>query len=146
MDVVITNASENDLPIIEQWARSFDLDCEEIFFKQFIVAKKNNTIVGFGRLRNYPECTELATLGVIPEERNKGIGTAIVNELIKTGPSEIFVTCVIPHFFSRLGFRAVKKYPCVLQKKVEFCKCYNFKEEEIFVMKIELPKTNSKYL
>ena len=106
-------------------------------WKQFVVAKHNDAIIGFGRLRSYPDCTEIATVGVIPEERNKGVGTAIVKELIQSGPSEIFVACVTPNFFGKLGFQAVKQYPSILQKKVDFCKLYGFKNEQIFVMKIE---------
>lgn len=136
-------ADEGDMPIIEQLAKSFDLDCEGLSWKQFTVVKNNNAIIGFGRLRNYPDpentgtgCTEAATIGVIPEERNKGIGTAIVKELIRLGPAEIFVVCVIPNFFSRLGFETVKQYPSALQKKVDFCKLYDFSDEQIFVMRI----------
>ncbi len=143
IDVLVSPACEKDLPVIVQLAKSFDLDCEDLSWEQFIIAKSDDAIVGFGRLRDYPDpensgagCTEVATVGVIHEERNKGIGTSIVNKLIQTGPKEIFVTCVIPNFFSRLGFEAVKQYPTVLQKKVDFCKLYDFCDEQIFVMKM----------
>ena len=136
-NITIAPASEEDLPVIELLAKSFDLDCEEILAKQFLVAKKNNVIVGFGRLRTFASCTELATIGIVHEMRNHGIGSAIINELIRIGPSEIFVTCVIPDYFKKFGAKPVKKYPAVLQKKVDFCKLYDFKEESIFVMKLE---------
>lgn len=134
-DVLVSPASEKDMPVIEHLAKSFDLDCEDLSWKQFVVAKNNDAIIGFGRLRSYPDCTEVATVGVVPEERNKGVGTAIVNKLIQIGPKEIFVTCVIPNFFSRLGFETVKQYPSVLQKKVDFCKLYDFRDAQIFVMR-----------
>ncbi len=136
MNATIVPASEKDMPVIERLAKSFDLDWEDISWKQFLVAKRENEIIGFGRLRIYSDCTEVATVGVIQPERNKGVGTSIVKELISIGPKEIFVTCVIPNFFSRVGFKTVKQYPSVLRKKVDFCKLYNFTEEEIFVMKI----------
>lgn len=131
----IEPASGRDFAEIERLARSFDLDWEEASPVQFLVAKKENQIVGFGRLRIYETCAEIATVGVIHPERNKGVGTALVNELVRTGPEEVFVTCVIPRFFARIGFKAVKQYPAVLQKKVDFCKVYDFTEEQIFVMK-----------
>ncbi|MBI3500727.1 MAG: GNAT family N-acetyltransferase [Bacteroidetes bacterium] len=133
--ILIRSAAEKELPVIERLARSFDLDWENVSWKQFLVAMKGNRIIGFGRLRSYEKFSEVATVGVIPEERNKGIGSSIVKELLRLEPKEIFVTCVIPHFFERLGFTPVKQYPPVLQKKVDFCKCYNFSEEEIFVMR-----------
>lgn len=134
--VSIEAAGLSDGEKVKQLAMSFDLDCEDFSIHQFYVAKSNTEIVGFGRLRKYSSCTEVATVGVIPEERYKGIGTAIVNELIKSGPKELFVTCVIPHFFERIGFETVKHYPEVLRKKVNFCKLYDFTEDQIFVMKI----------
>lgn len=130
-------ATEKDMLAIERLARSFDLDLEEASWNQFIIAEKEGEIVGFGRLREYSDCTEIATVGVIHPERNKGIGSSIVNELIRKGPKEIYITCVIPGFFSRLGFQPVRQYPSVLRKKVDFCKLYNFTEEQVFVMKRE---------
>lgn len=143
MKIAITPAQEKDSEQIFHLAKSFDLDCEEFSWKQFLVARNNGSIIGIGRLREYEECIEVATVGVIPEERNKGIGTAIVNELVKIGPPEIYVSCVIPDFFSRFGFQPLKKFPSVLQKKIDFCKLYGFKDEEIFVMKIEKEETES---
>ena len=141
MDVKILPVSETDFSDIEKLAKSFDLDWEDVSREQFLVAKKMNSIVGFGRLRRHPECAEAATIGVIHPERSKGVGTSIVNELLRMGPKEIYVTCVIPEFFSRFGFQTVKQYPSVLQKKVDFCKCYNFTDEQIFVMKFVRQET-----
>ena len=137
MNTQITPAIETDLDQVLFLAKSFDLDLNDCLLQQFVVAKKKETIIGFGRLRSYPQCTEVATVGVIPEERNKGIGTAIVRELIRLGPAEVYVTCVIPNFFRTLGFETLKQYPPVLQKKVDFCKLYDFSDEHIFVMKLE---------
>jgi N-acetylglutamate synthase-like GNAT family acetyltransferase len=134
-NIKITPAHKSDMLVIEQLASTFDLDRENISNEQFLVAKRNEKIIGFGRLRKYPECTELATVGVIEEERKNGVGTLVIKELIQYGPPEIFVTCVIPDFFNKLGFQMVKQYPWVLQKKVDFCKSYNFNEDQIFVMK-----------
>jgi len=137
MNTTILPADETDLHEIIFLAKSLDLDLEDILWQQFVVAKKKGGVIGFGRLRNYSQCTEVATVGVTPKERNKGIGTSIVKELIRIAPSEIFVTCVIPGFFRKFGFDTVKQYPSVLQKKVDFCKLYDFSDEQIFVMKLK---------
>jgi N-acetylglutamate synthase-like GNAT family acetyltransferase len=136
-EVKIHPASEKEMETVMRLAKSFDLDLEDVYWKQFVVAKKEkeNEIIGFGRLRKYDACVEVATVGVIQPERNKGVGTSIVKDLMERGPKEIYVTCVIPNFFSRLGFEAVKQYPAVLQKKVDFCKLYDFTDEQIFVMR-----------
>src|ERR1051325_6344223 len=102
-EVIIKSASENEFETVLRLANSMDLDVEDISCQQFVTAKKENEIIGFGRIRRYPDCTEIATVGVIQPERNKGVGTSIVKELMKGCPKEIYVTCVIPNFFSRLG-------------------------------------------
>ena len=142
-EFVFQAASQKDLPIIENLAKKLDLDCENLDWTQFIIVKRADKIIGFGRLRKYnsnssqpEECFEIATVGVIAEERKSGIGSIIVKELIKKGPRDIFITCVIPDFFKKLGFHLVKQYPSVLQKKVDFCKSYDFKDDQIFVMKL----------
>ena len=132
----IVSALETDMPVIQQLAKAFDLDCEDLSWGQFVLAKRADKIIGFGRLRQYPDCTEVATVGVISEEQKNGVGTLIVKELIRRGPAEIFVTCVIPDFFNKIGFQMVKQYPAVLRKKVDFCKSYDFSEEQVFVMRI----------
>jgi N-acetylglutamate synthase-like GNAT family acetyltransferase len=134
--ILTIGAAEQDMPIIEKFAQKLDLDCENFHYKEFIKAQKEGQLIGFGRLRKYSNCTELATLGVLLTERKKGVGSAIVSKLIEIGPKEIFVTCVIPDFFKKVGFIQVKEYPAVLQKKIDFCKCYGYKTEEVFVMKL----------
>lgn len=135
-NIRIEPTSDAEMLIIEPLAKNFDLDCDDLSAHQFVTAKKNGVTIGFGRLRKYPGCAEIATVGVLIEEQKKGVGTLIVKELIRTGPPVIFITCVIPEFFSKLGFQLVKQYPVVLQKKVDFCKSYNFNDDQVFVMKI----------
>ncbi|HET7819062.1 MAG TPA: GNAT family N-acetyltransferase [Bacteroidia bacterium] len=136
--ILIIPATAQDMPIIEKFAKKFDLDCENLHYEEFIKAQKagEDQLIGFGRLRRYPNCTELATLGVLSNERKKGVGLAVVTKLVEIGPKEIFVTSVIPDFFKKVGFIQVKEYPTVLQKKINFCKCYGYREEEVFVMKL----------
>jgi N-acetylglutamate synthase-like GNAT family acetyltransferase len=137
MNPRIVAASEADFSVIEQLAKSLDLDWEEVSWDQFVVAKQGSNIIGFGRVRKYADCAEIATVGVAPQQRKKRVGQQLMEKLIQLSPSEVFVTCVIPDFFSRFGFKPVKQYPPVLQKKVDFCKSYHFCDEQIFVMKLE---------
>ena len=135
--IKVRPAVSSDMPVIEQLAKGFDLDCDDLSVNQFAVAVRDGNILGFGRIREYPGCAEIATVGVIPEEQKKGFGSLVVNELIRIGPPQLFVTCVIPAFFSKFGFESVKQYPSVLRKKVDFCSSYGFCEEDIFVMSLK---------
>ena len=134
--VNIVPANESEIVEIQQLATQLDLDLEDTNWTQFVVAKKAEKVIGFGRLRKYPECTEIATVGVIVGEQKRGVGSLVVKELIRLGPSEIYVTCVIPDFFKKFGFEMVKQYPPVLQKKVDFCISYDFRPEQVFVMNL----------
>ena len=67
--ITINPALQKEFRVIEHLAKSFDLDCEDVSWKQVLVAKREENIIGFGRLRNYSECTEVATIGVIHSER-----------------------------------------------------------------------------
>lgn len=133
--IFVREALETDFPRILEMARSYDLDLEDVSYSQFLVAVQEETIVGFGRLRQYPGCVELATVGVEPSERSKGVGGLVVQELIRRGPEVLYVTCVIPGYFKNFGFEEVKEYPSVLRKKVDFCKSYDYREDQVFVMK-----------
>lgn len=143
-EISVSKASVEDIQDIEKFAKNLNLDCEDLNYMDFIKAKRDNSIIGFGRLRRYSNCTELATLGVLPEERKNGIGSMIVTKLIDDGPQDIYITCVIPDFFKRFGFIQVNKYPEILKKKIDFCKCYDYKDDEVFVMKLTKKISNHK--
>lgn len=129
-------AIEADIIAIQKLSSELDLDCEDFSYEQFVVVKKEESLIGIGRLRRYAACTELATLGITPKLQKQGIGRLLVSKLIEVGPNEIFVTCVIPTFFLKFGFQQVKNYPLILQKKVDFCKSFDYSDGEVFVMKI----------
>ena len=86
--ISVRPALETDFSRILEMARSYDLDLEDVSFIQFVVAVQGDTIIGFGRLRQYPDCVELATVGVEPSERSKGVGGLVVRELIRRGVVE----------------------------------------------------------
>ncbi len=137
MNIIISRVNELDFQKVELLAKQLELDWEDASCGQFLVAKEDESIVGFGRVRAYPNCSEIATVGVIKEKQNKGIGLLLMKALINISPNEVFVTCVIPNFFKQLGFIHTKQYPPILQKKVDFCKSYNFCDNQVFVMQLK---------
>jgi N-acetylglutamate synthase-like GNAT family acetyltransferase len=133
--MIVRSAKAEEMEEIISKAGALDLDLSEARYDQFVVACNDTQIVGFGRLRTYPSCMEVATVGVVQAEQHKGIGSVVVAELLKRAGKEVFVTSVIPGYFSRFGFRPVKDFPEVLMKKLDFCRSFGFHSEEIFVMK-----------
>jgi N-acetylglutamate synthase-like GNAT family acetyltransferase len=113
-------AKESDMPSIRTHIERFQLDNENMSFEQFIVAEKGSSIIGFGRIKHYKSCYELACLGVLEPYRNQGIGTAIVKKMMEVFPdNEIWITTDIPKYFERFGFELAKDAPQEIKDKIK---------------------------
>lgn len=99
----------------------FELDNRDLKKEQFIVALRDNELLGFGRLREHTDCLELCSLGVVASYRRQGIGKAIVAKLIENFSKNIYLVCIIPDFFIPFGFQKVKTFPISIQNKIEYC-------------------------
>lgn len=133
--ITISRANDADFKLLVQFISEFELDNRTIFCEQFLVGKINNTIVGFGRIRVYNECEELCSLGVIEDERMKGIGKELSIALVKQSTKPLYLVCIIPQFFEPLGFNIVTEYPKELQNKLDYCTNELVVKERYVVMK-----------
>jgi len=106
---------------IKTYIHQFSLDNRCLSPEQFLVAKNKQQIVGFGRIRKHTQCYELCSLGVIEPERNNGIGKELTNELIKISGQPLYLVCIIPNYFSALGFEIVTEYPPEIAEKLSYC-------------------------
>ncbi|GIV26360.1 MAG: hypothetical protein KatS3mg027_0174 [Bacteroidia bacterium] len=103
------------------------LDNRCLEYKQFLVAiHSNNDVLGFGRIREYPDCSEICSVGVFEAYRNQGIGKSIVKKLIeeflKRNDKPIYVITVIPKFFEKLNFKVINEpFPKAIQEKLDYC-------------------------
>jgi N-acetylglutamate synthase-like GNAT family acetyltransferase len=107
---------------IKQHIHEFELDDRNLQQHEFIAAFREEELLGFGRLRQYSDCIELSSLGVITKHRKKGIGKKIVETLIKQTKQPIHLVCVIPKFFNPFGFEIINKFPTAIQDKLEYCR------------------------
>jgi N-acetylglutamate synthase-like GNAT family acetyltransferase len=121
MQLSFKTPTDKEFLQICKFIHEFELDDRILLQHQFIVAFRNEELVGFGRLREHPDCIELCSLGVITEHRRQGIGKAIVAELLRKAPANLFLVCIIPEFFSPFGFRIVNEYPAPIKNKLEYC-------------------------
>lgn len=113
--------AQNEFLQIRNYIRQFELDDRNLKQEEFTAAFRENELVGFGRLRQHSDCTELCSLGVVTQYRRKGIGKAIVKELIKRSEKNIHLVCIIPEFFSPFGFKTVENFPSSIQDKIDYC-------------------------
>jgi threonine dehydratase len=117
-DIDFTPATAEDLPFISETAERMKLDAAELAPEQFITVRRDGDIIGFGRIRPYKETFELATLAVVEEERDRGLGEAISRELIRRFPQdEVFVVTDVVDYWERLGFIRTDLLPTELETK-----------------------------
>ncbi len=134
MEICTPNLFEFSL--VKKYITEFRLDDRDLKQDEFLIvkdAKKN--IIGFGRIREHKNCSELCSIGVIETMRLKGIGKILSKELIKNADEPLFLTCIIPKFFEPLGFQITKKYPQELKDKLNYCTDKLYVPEEYVVMK-----------
>ena len=114
--------SEDRFKQICRLIQEFELDNRELKKEQFCAAFRQHQLLGFGRLWQHSDCFELCSLGVVPSHRNTGIGKAITAKLIEQQQRPIYLTCIIPHFFTPFGFKEVSMYPPSIQEKLDYCR------------------------
>jgi N-acetylglutamate synthase-like GNAT family acetyltransferase len=113
------SATADDMPWIAESIRELRLDDENLGFEQFIVAEREGRAVGFGRIKPYRDISELGCVGVLAAERDRGVGSRIVRELIRRFPSrEVYITTDLIDYFEKLGFRRLDDPPRELADKL----------------------------
>ena len=103
-------ARAEDLSAIKVLVASVGGDEEDLQPGQFLMAQDDDgTILGCGRLKLYPDCTELASIAVVSESRSSGIGRAIVAGLLEWHQESIHLLCEddVVEFFRRFGFKVI---------------------------------------
>lgn len=111
MEITYRNAQEKDLSSILEIVKSVSGDYTGFIFEQFLIAETGNKIIGCIRIKKVAECFELASLTVLPEYRNLGIGSNLVIKILEGKKvSPVYVLCSENResFYKRLGFEKVE--------------------------------------
>ena len=119
MSLTVRSATNRDMPAIVRMIGEFHLDYENLEPGQFVIVEDAGVMVGFGRLKPYPDATELGCVGVLHERRNQGIGSLIVDELISRAPNEVWITTDMPDYFRPLGFVEETTVPDSIAQKLD---------------------------
>lgn len=131
----ISTPSLSDFELITKQIALLELDDRDLQAQQFLVAKKENALLGFGRIRKHPGCDEYCSLGILPNEQNKGMGKKITQAILLIATQPIYLVCIIPAWFKPFGFKVVKNYPSEIQNKLDYCNNALTVPEEYVVMK-----------
>ena len=111
------------------------MDDRVLHYSQFLVAKENDKLVGFARIRKHNSCDELCSFGVIESHRFNGIAKLLVEARIKIASQPVYLVCIIPDYFKKLGFVVVEEYPVEMANKLNYCISELVVPEEYVVMK-----------
>ncbi len=113
-------ATPADMPFIAACVRRFRLDDEDLRPEQFVVARDGDRILAFGRIKPYGAVHELGCVGVVEEERGRGLGRLIVRALVERFPTpQVYITTDLPAYFERLGFRPTEAAPPEITAKID---------------------------
>lgn len=135
--VNVSQCQETDFAEVEKLIELLQLDNNDLNYNQFLVAKYQDKIIGFGRLRNYSSSNELCSLGVVEPHRFKGVGTELAKSLIKRSNKPLFVVTIIPSFFNRLGFIETSTFPVEIGQKISYCTSSLPVEETYIAMQLK---------
>lgn len=125
MEIILKTAESHHQDEILKIIQQENLDKVNVHYSEFIIALKQKRIIGIGRIRKHAEINELCSLGILPEERGKGIGRAIVKALIeKANGEQLFLVSDIPSYFNKMGFYESEERPVQMVEKYERCLKY----------------------
>lgn len=117
----IVAARPEDLPLIESEVARMRLDGEDLRVEQFVVALEDGQVVGFGRIRPHGDGVfELGSVGVLEGARRRGVGRALVQELMNRFPTEeIYLATDLVEYFMRFGFTPTAVAPRAITARLD---------------------------
>ncbi len=121
LQVEIRDCTEADFDLIRKYIAEYELDDRQLQKKEFVVAHANNNLLGFGRVREYEGFSEMCSLGILANQRHKGIGKLVFDAMLKKAKLPSYLVCIIPHYFEPFGYRICENYPPQMKEKMDYC-------------------------
>lgn len=104
-------ARQTDLPAIRALIRLGRVNPLGLKWSRFVVAvAPGGQVIGCGQVKPHQDGSrELSSLVVHPAWRRRGVAGAIIGELLKRHPGELYLMCraVLGPFYERFGFQRV---------------------------------------
>mgnify|MGYP001292916040 CR=1 FL=1 len=117
----IKRAIKKDLKLIETTLQAQpQLDSNELDYKTFVIAKKNNEIYGFVRERKIGEYTKISSLWVSEKARGQKLGHKLLKKIIKLSKEKrLYLSCTpnLKSYYETIGFTEIKTVPQILENE-----------------------------
>jgi N-acetylglutamate synthase-like GNAT family acetyltransferase len=123
MPLTLRDATASDSATIRRIVRAARINPSGLYWPRFIVAEDGALIVGVGQVKPHRDGTrEIASIAVIPARQGQGIGTAIIEELLRREKGTLHLTCRsrLQGYYERFGFTllASRDYPPYLARRL----------------------------
>jgi N-acetylglutamate synthase-like GNAT family acetyltransferase len=110
-EYTLRRATEADARAIKQLIHLVDINPMSLDWRRFVIAvDTSDRLIGCGQLKLHGKnIVELASIATQPEQRGKGIASAIIDQLLAEAPRPLYLTCLshMEPFYQRWGFRAL---------------------------------------
>jgi len=127
--IIFRNAISSDWNHIAQLLQEakLPLDGARDHLDHFVLAIKDETLIGCAGLEVYGEYALLRSVAVSAGERGKGLGIKLTREILERAKEKhlrhiVLLTETAPNFFPKFGFRIIKRddAPALVKESVEF--------------------------
>lgn len=106
-ECILRHASASDIWLLRQLVFSEKLDPTQLRWQQFWLIECDAQLVACGQLRNFSGAQELSSLVVVPEWRQRGLGSYLTQHLIQEATEPLYLECLgekRAKFYTRFGF------------------------------------------
>jgi len=112
--------SQKEFELIVETIKKANLSTFDLKIDGFLLAKKNNEIIGFVRDHKIGKISAISSLFIFPKFRKQGFAKKLIFTVIENSSDNIFyLDCLkkIKDMYLKLGFEEIKNPPEVLWQK-----------------------------
>jgi N-acetylglutamate synthase-like GNAT family acetyltransferase len=111
MSYAIRRAVQADQASITSIVRAAGINPLDLRWPRFLVANQGGRVIGVVQMKPHGDGSrELASLAVVPECRDQGVGSALVEAILASETGPVYLTCAdrLEGYYVRFGFRSLE--------------------------------------
>jgi amino-acid N-acetyltransferase len=113
MKFTLRSATQSDHRAIRKLIRMVHINPFGLDWRQFVVAvSPTGELIGCGQVKMHQDGSrELASIAVMPDYRNEGVASTIIDHLTNIHPKPLYLTCRanLEPFYERFKFQTIRE-------------------------------------